>query len=104
MHSCTVFFQCDALTADPEDYSSTGHYNFTFPQTAFTDREDPADAALSSPILIGITSDDIFEGVEYFQACIVETSDRSRVRISQDTVNVTITDSESCVACKHVNP
>ena len=69
----------------------------TFRQTAFTDGEDPADTALSSPILIDLTSDDIFEGVEYFQARIVETSDRFKVRIGQDTVNVTITDSESCM-------
>ena len=67
----------------------------TFRQTAFTDGEDPADSALSSSILINITNDDIFEGVEYFQARIVETSDKVRVRIGQDTVNITITDSES---------
>ena len=67
----------------------------TFRQTAFTDGEDPADTAFSSPILIDITNDDIFEGGEYFQARIVETSDRFRVRIGQDTVNITITDSES---------
>ena len=74
------------------------HYNVTFRQTAFTDGEDPAsDTALSSPILINITKDNIFEGVEYFQARIVETSDRFRVRIVQDTLNITITDSESCM-------
>ena len=73
----------------------------TFCQTAFSDAEDPADSALSFPILINITNDDIFEGVEYFQARIVETSDRFRVKIGQDTVNVTITDSESGI---HVNP
>jgi len=75
----------------------------TFRQTAFTDGEDPADTALSSPILINITNDDIFEGVEYFRARIVETSDRFRVRIGQDTVNVTITDSESSMCGMHVN-
>ena len=67
----------------------------TFRQTAFTDGEDPADNALSAPILIDIVSDDVFEGVEYFQAHIVETSDAFRVRISQDTVNVTINDDDS---------
>ena len=68
----------------------------TFHQTAFTDGDDPAPTALSSPILINITNDDIFEGMEYFQACIVDTSDRFRVRIGpQDTVNVTITENDS---------
>ena len=68
----------------------------TFCQTAFTDGDDPAPTALSSPILINITDDDICEGVEYFQAHIVETSDRFRVRFgSQDTVNVNIIDDDS---------
>ena len=89
------------LTADPEDYSSAKHYNVTFCQTAFSDAEDPADSALSFPILINITNDDIFEGVEYFQARIVETSDKVRVRIGQDTVNITITDCESCMCSMH---
>ena len=53
---------------------------------------------MSSPILIGITNDDTSEGVEYFQARIVETSDRFRVRIGQDTVNVMISDSESFIS------
>ena len=75
----------------------------TFRQTAFTDGEDPADTTLSAPILIDITNDEIFEGVEYFQARIVETSDRFRVRIGQDTVNITINDSESCMFGMHVN-
>ena len=97
------FLQMWCLTADPEDYSGTGHYNVTFRQTAFTDGEDPANSALSSPILIDITNDDIFEGVEYFRAHIVETSDRIRVRIGQDTVNINITDSESCMFDMHVN-
>ena len=74
----------------------------TFRQTAFTDGEDPADSALSSSILINITNDDIFEGVEYFQARIVETSDNFSVRIGQDTVNVTITDSESYTFGMHI--
>ena len=64
----------------------------TFRQTAFTDGEAPADTALSSPILIDIVNDDVFEGVEYFQARIVETSDAFRVRIGKGTVNVTIID------------
>ena len=92
------------LTADPEDYSSAKHYNVTFCQTVLTDRNEPANAALSSPILIDITSDNIFEGVEYFQARIVKTSDIFRVRIGQDTVNVTITDSESCMCGVPINP
>ena len=80
-------------------------YNMTFRQTAFTDGEDPANSALSSPILIDITNDDIFEGMEYFRARIVETSDSIRVRIGQqDTVNITITDSKSCMFGMHVNP
>ena len=84
------------LSADPEDYSSAVHYNVTFCQTAVTDTQTPARSTVSSPpILIDITDDDIFEGVEYFQARIVETSDRFRVRIGRDTVNVTIIDSES---------
>ena len=66
----------------------------TFRQTAFTDGEDPADTAFSAPILIDIVDDDVFEGVEYFQARIVETSDEVRVRIGQDTCNVTINGSE----------
>ena len=80
-------------------------YNVTFRQTAFTDGEDPSNNAMSSPILIDITNDDIFEGVEYFRARIVETSDSIRVRIGQqNTVNVTINDSESCMFGMHVNP
>ena len=75
----------------------------TFRQTALTDRDEPANSALSSPILINITNDNIFEGVEYFQACIVETSDIFRVRIGQDTVNVTITDSELCMCDRHAH-
>ena len=72
----------------------------TFRQTAFTDGEDPDDTALSSPILIDIVNDDIFEGVEYFQAHIVETSDEVRVRIGRDKVNVTITDDDSELSMK----
>ena len=96
VHSCTIFPSlCDCLSADPEDYSSATRYNVTFLQTAFTDGDDPAPTALSSPILINITYDDIFEGVEYFQARIVKTSDRFRVRIGpQDTVKVIIVDDE----------
>ena len=75
----------------------------TFRQTVFTDGDVPANTALSSPIVINITNDDTFEGVEYFQARIVETSDIFRVRIGQDTVNVTITDSESCMFGMYAN-
>ena len=92
------------MTADPEDYSSTGRYNVTFCQTALTDGDVPANTTLSSPLLINITNDDIFEGVEYFQTRIVETSDKFRVRIGQDTVNITITDCESCMCGMHINP
>ena len=67
----------------------------TFCQNVFTDEDYPAPFTLSSPITIDITNDGIAEGVEYFQAHIVETSDRFRVRIGQDTINVTITDSKS---------
>ena len=85
------------LFADPEDYSSAGHYNVSFSQTALLDIFEPLAIAQSSPIVINITSDDTFEGIEYFQARIVETSDFVRVRIGQDTVNVTIIDSESLI-------
>ena len=102
MRSCSI--SSNVMAADPEDWSSTGRYNVTFHQTAFTDGEDSADTALSSPILIDIRNNNIFEGVEYFLACIVETSDSIRVRVGQDTVNITITDSESCMFGMHVNP
>ena len=85
------------LSADPEDYSSVVHYNVTFRQTVFTDGDVPASIAVSIPILIRIIDDGISEGVEYFQARIVGTSDRFRVLIGQDTVNITIIDSESCM-------
>ena len=89
-------FCCDCLSSDPEDYSSATRHNVTFRQTAFTDGDDPAPTALSSPILINIAYDGIFECAENFQACIVETSDKLSVRIGpQDTVNVTITDNDS---------
>ena len=67
----------------------------TFRQTAFTDGEDPDDTAFSFPILIDIVNDDVFEGVEYFQAHIAETSDEVRVRIGHETVNVIINDDDS---------
>ena len=66
----------------------------TFRQTVFNDGDYPAHFTLSTPITIDITNDGIAEGVEYFQARIVETSDWVRVWIGQDTVNVTITDSK----------
>ena len=74
----------------------------TFRQTVLDDGETPERSALSSLILIDVTNDAIFEGVEYFLARIVETSDRFRVRIGLDTVNVTITDSESSMFGMHV--
>ena len=92
------------MAAVPEDWTSTGRYNVTFRQTVFTDGDEPDNTALSFPILIDITNDDIFEGVEYFQARIVETSDSIRVGIGQDTVNITITDSESCMFGMGVSP
>ena len=73
----------------------------TFCQTALTNGHVPANTTLSSPLLINITNDGIFEGGEYFQARIVETSDKFRVRIGQDTVNITITDCESCMCSMH---
>ena len=85
------------LSADPEDYSSAVRYNVSFSQTALLDIFEPLAVAQSSPIVIDIVSDDIFEGIEYFQARIVETSDFVRVRIGQDTVNVNIIDSESLI-------
>ena len=95
MHVCVhSFILCLTLSADPEDYSGAARYNVTFCQTVLTDTQTPAIFAVSSPILIDIVDDDTFEGVEYFQARIVETPDRIRVMIGQDTVNVTITDSE----------
>jgi len=64
----------------------------TFCPTASTDRDDPASTALSSPFLINVVDDDIFEGVEQFQARIVKTSDKLRVRIGpQSAINITIT-------------
>ena len=67
-----------------------------FRQTTFTDADTPAPFADSLPITINITDDTIFEGLEYFQARIVNTSDFIRVRTGQrDTVNVTIIDDDS---------
>ena len=67
-----------------------------FHQTAFTDTDTPAPFADSFLITFNITTDNITEGLEYFQARLVETSDFIRVRIGQqDTVNVTITDDNS---------
>ena len=50
---------------------------------------------MSTPILISIMNDDVFEGVEYFQVRIVQTSNEFRVKIGQDRVNVTIKDDDS---------
>ena len=85
------------VSVDAEDYSTAMRHNVTFRQTAFADVGDPTPTALSSPILINITCDDIFEGVEYFQARIVETSDSFRVRVGQNTISVTIYDGESFI-------
>ena len=83
------------LLADPEDFSSANRYNVTFLQSVFTDGGDPAPSTLSSPIIISLVNDDICEDVEFFQARIVVTSDRLRVRIGpQDAVKVFITDDD----------
>ena len=51
---------------------------------------------MSPPFFIDIVDNVIFEGMEYFQVQIVETSDRFRVKIGpQGTVNVTIIDDDS---------
>ena len=96
MYTHALFsFHCVCLSADPEDYSSATRYNVTFRQTAFTDRDDPAPSAVSLPIPINITNDNIMEDLEHFQARIVKTSDRFRIRIGpQDTVKVIIVDDD----------
>ena len=67
----------------------------TFLPSVITDGDDPLSSMLSSPIIISLVNDDIFEGVEFFQARIVVTSDRLRVRIGpQDAVKVFITDDD----------
>ena len=82
--------------SEPADYSSAKCYNVTFPQTTFTDQDDPKTFAMSFPISIDIKDDHISECVEFFRVHIVETSDRFRVRIGQqDTVNVIIIDDDS---------
>ena len=87
-------FSCHS--ADPEDYSGAGYHRVDFLQTAFTDTDTPEPSACSLPITINITDDTIFEGLEYFQVRIVNTSDSIRVRIcQQDTVYVNIIDDES---------
>jgi len=84
------------LLADPGDYSSANRYNVTFLQSVFTDGGDPALSTLSSPIIIKLVNDVIFEDVEFFRARIVVTSDRLRVRIGpQDAIKVFITDEDS---------
>ena len=83
-------------SADPADYSSAGRYTVEFRQTTFTDTDTPAPFADSLPITINITNDAKFEGWEYFQVRIVETSDLIRVRIGQrDAVYVYIVDDDS---------
>ena len=90
------FIICLCHSADPADYYGAGRYRVEFSQTAFTDTDSPAPFADSLPITINITDDTIFEGLEYFQARIVETSDLFRVKIGQqNTVNVTIVDDDS---------
>ena len=73
-----------------------------FRQTVATDTDTPKPFADSFPITINITDDTIFEGLEYFQVRIVETSDLIRVRIGQrDTINVTVIDDESEFSLVH---
>ena len=68
----------------------------TFLQSVFTDGSDPAPSTLSSPIIISLVNDGICEDVEFFQARIVVTSDRVRVRIGpRDAIKVFITDEDS---------
>ena len=67
-----------------------------FPQTVFTDTDNPAPFADSLPVTFNIFVDTIKEGLEYFRARIVETSDVIRLRIGlQDTVNVAIINDDS---------
>ena len=67
----------------------------TFLQSVFTDGDAPAPSTLSSPIIISLVNDDIYEDVEFFRAHIVVTSDRLRVRIGpQDAIKVFITDDD----------
>ena len=61
------------LSVAPVDFSSAMRYNVTFRPTAFTDRDDPARTTVSSPIFSSIMDEDLFEGLEYFQARILET-------------------------------
>ena len=96
--TCHLVLYCifSCHSADPGDYSSAGHYRVEFRQTTFTDTDTPVPYADSLPITINITDDNILEGLEYFQARIVNTSDFFRVRIGlQDTVNVTVIDDDS---------
>ena len=89
-------------SADPADYSSVGRYRVDFPQTTITDSDYPEPFADSLPITIYITDDTIFEGLEYFQAHIVKTSDLIRVRIGQqNTVNWTIIDDDRKLTIFH---
>jgi len=78
-------------------YSSAMQYSVTFAQTTFFDTIEPEPFAVSSTILIDIVNDDISEGMEYFQARIVETSDRRKVRIGRGSVKVNIINSKSSV-------
>ena len=79
----------------------------TFPQTAYTDQDDPELSAISDPISFKITKDvTVLEDVEYFQARIVETSSESQVKIAKpDIVNITIIEdkSESLAILRNVN-
>lgn len=79
------------------DPFSSVRYNVTCCQAVLDDTQQPLEIAVSTPIIINIMDDNILEGVEYFQVCIVKTADSSRVKIGgQDTVNVAISDCE-CV-------
>ena len=85
---------CYCLSADPYDYTSNLPYTVTFPKANVTDDAGPS--VMSLPILINITNDDVLEGVEFIQMCIMVTAHNFSVMIgSQDLVNVTIVDDDS---------
>ena len=90
--SFTILHSMWCPSSEPNDDFKAVHYNVTFCPTVSTDGDYPASTALSSPFLINVVDDDIFEGVEQFQARIVKTSDKLRVRIGpQSAINITIT-------------
>ena len=90
---CTMYWHC--LSADPYDYTSNLPYIVTFPKANVTE-DDAGASVMSLPILINITNDDVLEGVEFIQICIMVTAHNFSVMIGpQDLVNVTIVDDDS---------